>query len=794
MTAWGKVLQNTFRLLFRDDNIINNYETIGVTEPQATTLLKKIQWDIFNNATTDRKVIKKSDVLDASIVIQSCYTIAREVEALYQYLVHLVDQKNALISSRDIVVMVSDIDLYAPYIKAVFDNAFYTFKYRIADISISKGDNLFSALQSILKLNEDNFTAENVMQLLDASFIRKRFRLIDIDKLRGFVDAANVRFGIDGDKIDETFLVSWKYGMKRLMFGICMSGSDEFIHEGEILYPLDIVEGSDSWEVIRFVHFVEILIASIKSRNYNRSISDWVKYIENLVHDLIFLPEEEVVHEEYAQLMEQLKDFNLINDLLTETLPYDIFSKNLLNTIDVQTNGSMFHNAGITFCSFIPMRSIPFKVVAMLGMDQPHFPRKENALNFNLMNKKKMLGDRNIKDNDKHLFLETILSAKEFLYISYLGNSVKDNTALPASILVDELMEYIQTGMQEEVDVWDEIVVQQPLQEFSKKYNQADSRLYRYDTDTLLSKVSTETFDGNKEIIPLDFSEISFSDIISFYKNAVQFYYNKRLGIYYNEKELMLKETELFELDSLQRWMLKQQLMIHELDGEDKLREAWVRNGKLPLKNAGALMLDQVKESVQPFQEALLSETSGLINTPVTFSFIIGESSIVGKIDNVFSGKYIHICWSANVIKYMIEAYLNVLVGIATNNIFKGVFIYGKEDPIVLHLNLEGITQQAAIARLMELTDFFKIGLDTMIPFVEILYKEHKSIENMDIIMMDILMQKAFDSYVSTNTDPYLMNAYSLGYFKNDDVIAKFKKAYSLVILPLFNVFNGHKF
>lgn len=793
LTAWGKVLQNTFRLLFRNEDIINSYETIDTIEPNPTSLLKKIQWDIFNNAVTERCSIEEENLSDTSIVVQSCYTVAREVEALYHYLAHLIDKKEAVLSSRDIVVMVSDIDLYAPYIKAVFDNAPYPFKYRIADTSISKGDNLLSALQAVLNLNEDNFTSENVMQLLEASFIRKRFGLNDVEKLRIYVDAANIRFGMHGNEAYETNLVSWSYGLKRMMFGVCMSGGEAFESEGEVLYPLDIVEGSDAWETIRFVHFVEVLMSSIKNRNYNRSIADWVKYIEHLVHDLIFLPEEEAVYEEYGHLMEQLKDFNLINDLLKESLPYDIFSKHLLNTIELQTNATLFHNAGITFCSFIPMRSIPFKVVAMLGMDQQHFPRRENTLNFNLMNQKHMLGDRNVKDNDKHLFLETVLSAREFLYISYLGSSVKDNTELPASILVDELLDYIQAGMEADVNVKKIMVVHQPLQEFSRKYNSNDDKLYRY--SGLESARDKELFTKDKIMEAIDFSEIPFKDLISFYKNTVQFFYNKRLGIYYNSPEMALTETELFELDSLQQWNLKRQLLVMDTNvEEEQLREQWVRLGILPLKYAGASALSKMKESIAPFRDALMKESGGLASVPIPFSVMLGESNISGKLEHIYGGKYIYICWSANVIKYMIEAYLHVLMGVATQHVYSAVFIYGKEEPTVLTMNLTDITQQTAIVKLMELRDWFEKGLESMIPFVDILYKEHKVVDVMDNTIMESIFQKAFDNYTASNTDPYLWNAYSLGYFKNEAVIARFQETYRLIVLPLFEVFNGHKF
>src|SRR5690606_33081518 len=125
LTNWGKVIQDTFGLFFTDENFLNEYQDEGI-EPDPRFLLSKIQHDIYNNSVgSDRNPLNIQDINDGSISINSCYTPVREVEVLYNYLVHLVDQHPNHLSPRDIVVMVSDIDAYAPYIKAIFKSAPY---------------------------------------------------------------------------------------------------------------------------------------------------------------------------------------------------------------------------------------------------------------------------------------------------------------------------------------------------------------------------------------------------------------------------------------------------------------------------------------------------------------------------------------------------------------------------------------------------------------------------------------------------------------------------------------------
>lgn len=793
LTSWGKVLQNTFRLLFKHEELINNYDTIGTVEPQADSLLHKIQYDIFNNSTDERLPLTTADIDDGSIVIRSNYTVANEVESLYHYLVRLVDHYKADISPRDIVVMVSDIDIYAPYIKAVFDNAPYKFRFKIADISLTQGDNIYSALQQILKLNEQNFTSESVMQLLDSAYIRKRFRIADVDRLRVIIRSAGIRFGMDGRREDETDLVAWNYGLKRIMYGLCMSGGHEYTDGRDTLYPLDIAEGAETGEIIRFCHFAEVLMSSIKSRRRERSIGEWVRYIEDVVHDLVFLPEDEA-NEDYAVLIEKLSRYNELNELMEESVAYEIFSYNIMASLEADSRSSLFINDGITFCSLIPMRSIPFRVVAMLGMDSDNFPRKEKIVNFNLIHKKHELGDRNIKDNDKHLFLETILSAKDYLFISYVGKSVSDNTDKPASILVDELIDYIASGATENIGVRSRIVTQQPLHSFSKKYNSGDDKLYRYmdiETGKKLDIFKSEAASGNV----IDFEEIRFTDVITFYKNSLKSFYNKTLGIYYGSEEVLLTETELFELGGLESWSLKNSLL--RITSEEELpgfRDELVRKGVLPLKNIGAVVSRKMYEEIRPVSDLVRQHTKGVEEQTEIFLVTLDGSKLAGSVNRIFNGKLVQLCWSSNTIKYMVEAYLHTLVGIACGFIQEVVLINGKNESGIYQGNLSGIDRVKAMNRLEQIIRCYKKGLQQRVPFAEYFYKDIRDLDNLDDARLRMLLEKKINNNMFPFDDPYILKEYADGLFHREGIARQFIEVANLVIAPVTRIFDQFDF
>src|SRR5690606_7868602 len=143
----------------------------------------------------------------------------------------------------------------------------------------------------------------------------------------------------------------------------------------------------------------------------------------------------------------QLKHYEAIAALISTELDFETFSRHLTSHLQQEQHSKVFSSGGITFCSQIPMRSIPFKIIAMLGLGLNDFPRKSTGLDFDMMPYKPQLGDTDIKDNDRHCFFDTLLSAESRLYLSFVGRSVKDNSLIPPSVLVDELLDYIQQGI-----------------------------------------------------------------------------------------------------------------------------------------------------------------------------------------------------------------------------------------------------------------------------------------------------------------------------------------------------------
>ena len=765
LVGWGKLIQDTFYLLFKDEENYNIYDDSGIKEPLQDTLLHKIQHAIYHNSN-EKKHFSSDIINDGSITINSNYSPLREVEVLYNYLVKCVDAHPNQLSARDIVVMVSDIDTYASYIRAVFDNAPYSFRYTIADESYAVSDSITNTLHALLAIHAEEFTSEKVVSLLDYSSIRNQFQITDITSIRRWTDAANIRFGYKGNSEDETIYVSWEYGLNRLMYGICMSGSEEFITGDSSFYPVDITEGRDSLEVVRFTHFVQSLQHFIRNRQGEKTLDEWVAYVHEVIAEFIGDTEDND-QEDFRILQQQLGKYSLVSGIFTGKVPFEVFIYQLLPLLSSNRRSHNYASHGITFCSLIPMRSIPFRVVALLGMNFDKFPRKDQRVSFDLMLKNPRRGDRNLKENDKHLLLETLLSAGDYLYISYLGQSVRDNSHLPPSSLIDELIDYIASHSSEPDEVRKNFVQRHSLHSYSRKYNAGNPRLYSYMSDKKASELSLS---GTADIPVQEMDEITFSQLISFFRNPVKAFYNKVLNVYLDETDMDLHETEIFELDHLQKWSLRNALLSIDNAEYDKFRLQGVKKGILTLKNSGVVAIDKNLEEIQYVKDMMGRIAAGHNNECYSLKLTIGDTILTGVIDNIFGDKVVQYSFSKSYAKYQFQAYLTALVLAAADHPAQVIYINNTEKKMY---SVTKLSRDEAILRLQRLIAIYTEGHRNILPF-SFEFEADKS-GHFDVDWYNKSIHKYFNSNSDDKIDIYLKYANERETFNHSDAYEQCK-------------------
>ena len=289
------------------------------------------------------------------------------------------------------------------------------------------------------------------LALLETPAVRERFGLLETDLplVRSWVEGTGVRWGIDGAHRQRLRLPNlsgntWRNGLDRLLLGYSMAGHDGRTFQG--ILPFDNLEGAAATVLGCFVEFIERLVATVETLDQARRLGEWVVVLRELLVQF-FQPSEESSMElqTIRGCLANLERQHALSGF-DEPISLAVVLERLAPALEEDLSNSGFLTGGVTFCGFKPMRSIPFKIVCLVGLNDGAFPRPVYHLSFDLMAKAPRLGDRSTREDDRYLFLETLLSARQRLYLSYVGQSVRDNTEAPPSVLVSELIDYITQG------------------------------------------------------------------------------------------------------------------------------------------------------------------------------------------------------------------------------------------------------------------------------------------------------------------------------------------------------------
>lgn len=707
---WGRIMKESFQLLFQVDDFVNSYEVVSspIGNSRSSSLLHKLQQDITENTdATSRSPLDESAIHDGSITINGCFTPLREVETFYNYLVEMVENSpKESISPRDILVLVTDIDLYAPYIKAVFRHAPYRFPFTIADETITAENNMFTALQDILTLDAQYFKAEEVLKLLESPYIRKRFQISDVEAVRTTVRQAGIYYSMEGRLDDDTRYISWEYGLKKVLYGICMSGDQEMTEGGDAFIPLDTAEGASAVERIRLIHFISLLKDKLLERKRYRSIAEWADYLTDVMEELIFESGEQEDND-YGKFVELLEKLVALNATANIHVSFEVFRHSFLHKLQQESRASSFAGAGITFCSMVPMRSIPFNVVALLGMNVNKFPRKDTPLSFSLLTRERKPGDRNVKDNDKHLFLETILSAEEKLYISFIARDAKNGAELPPSPLVDECIDYVARGLKKDTEeLRKEWITVHPLHGFSSRYF-SDSKLRNYLSEKRYLTGIDVGEKLSKEPKSFDFTVIDLNDFAEFFRNPPKVYLNKQFEVYYRDEEILIPDHEVFELDYLEKYKVQMALMLPDQADVDTYIEANRRSGKIPLRNMAAATVGAAFEEGKELRQLIKDEIGDREPEMKKISLKIENTNIIGEL-RLYGDKFIGICNSSKRLSYLVAYYVRYLALTASGT--EASFVFIDKNKKASSIAAGTITKQQAENLLLQLLADYCFG------------------------------------------------------------------------------------
>ncbi len=656
-------LGRSFSNLILDCGAQFGLEQDEYAEATGDSLLSTLQNGILNlsNVDPENKIPVAAD--DRSIAFHSCHSPMREVEVLYDQLLDMFTTIDGL-APRDIIVMMPDIEAYSPYISAVFSghpDPKRRIPFTIADRSLCNEGSVGETLMALLALPGGRFTAPEVIDILSSSAVCSCFDLSgnDIDLVKKWLNETHISWGMSAEDRSASGLPgysegSWMAGLERLVFGYALSSDDSELIDGVL--PFDNMEGEAASVLGRFVQFVRALHSAASGLGTPRTLGQWWETLAAILKNF-FASSQEVVRE-YSAIETAINSLGNIADRsdYQHEVGLDVIRLWLRKRLGSEGGGVGFLSGKVTFCAMLPMRSIPVKVVALLGMNDGSFPRQSRSPGFDIIPAHPRAGDRSLRDEDRYLFLEALLSARERLYISYTGLSIRDNSVIPPSVLVSELLDFLDRGYMRDVNGASSgvegafhatLMTQHRLQPFSPAYfNGWEKELFSYSSENLhaarglvtASKVRPRFF--SEPLSPPDelFREVRIADLLKFYENPSAAILRLRLGIKPEEKISPLEEREIFELDSLQAFSLKKELLAHVIAGRPahELLPIIKARGVLPPEGQGILLFEKLATEVAAFGGQVLQIVDGQnFLPPLDVDVTIGAFRLYGRISSV---------------------------------------------------------------------------------------------------------------------------------------------------------------
>jgi len=629
-------------------------------EAEGGSLLNRMQrgvmnQDLWNEGGCDLEIEKS----DHSLTIHSCHSMMREAEVLHDRLLALFDNDDTL-QPDDIIVMTPDIELYAPYIDAAFsasEGKSAPIPFRISDRRIRRTTPMTEALLNILSLIKSRLTVQQVFDLLMVEAIRENFNLTpdEIETVRDWVEAAGIRWGIDEKHrssfdqggFDEN---TWRFGLNRLLLGYALPDEEERLFEDVL--PYNEIEGKESELLGRFASYCETLFKHIEKLKAPRIIKDWKADLDFLLKDMTF--QDDRVFHQYQLIMSKLKDLERESNesgFDEEPVSLEVVKALLADAFNESEPARGFLSFGVSFCNLLPMRSIPFRVICLMGIDYDKFPRTRSAVGFDLMAQDPKVGDRSSREDDRYLFLEAIFSAREQLIISYIGQSMADNSRIPPSVVVSELIDLVSdsTGQKRE-DVFNRLVTEHPLQPFSPRcfgvtdnpelfsyskefYEGASSYLAPIEDDAPFFTAEVDITTGVPPVVTLD-------ELVRFFKLPAKYFLEKILGVYVDEEEIETQDREPIDLTPLQNYSVKSDFMDRaiEKDGLDGYRNLAMARGDLPLGELGELTYDRTVElEINPVLKQLNDLQKDAQLPPVNIDIPYDDKTrLVGEVSKIW--------------------------------------------------------------------------------------------------------------------------------------------------------------
>ncbi len=577
---------------------------------------------------------------DRSIVFHIGHSRVRELEVLHDQLLQLLARSEPgrpALQPRDVVVMVPDIELMAPAIRAVFgqygrhDPRHIPFD--IADLSAKSSSTIVTALEWLLQLPAQRCRISELVDLLEVPAVARRFgvELEQLPQLTHWMSGAGIRWGLNLPQREQMGLQAcgeqnsaW-FGLHRMLLGYAAGSLADLPQAAGWagIEPYAEVGGLDAELAGSLAHLLRALLDWWQCCELEATPAVWAERGRSLLKAL-FEPAEALDGQVLEALEQALLEWVLACEQagFEQAVPLYALRQSWIEALDAPDLDQRFRAGGVTFCTLMPMRAVPFEVVCLLGMNDGDYPRRSQRSDFDLMglSGQQRPGDRSRQQDDRQLMLEALLSARRQLYLSWTGRNIRDNSEQPPSVLVSQLRDYLTA-------VWGSACVtsrtiEHPLQPFSRRYFEqqpdAATPLLTYAAEWRRLHLENPPQDETgmaprppreaEQAPPLTLQRLAF-----FYRNPARAFFKERLGVSFVERDEEAADVEAFVVEGLDHHQLIAAQVRHwpKVADPGLLRqriardiERLLRSGVLPMQGFGELTRQTLQSTLEAMADA----------------------------------------------------------------------------------------------------------------------------------------------------------------------------------------------
>lgn len=580
-------------------------------EEAVNPVMKKHNLGRVQAAVLNDRPFPELEFRDRSIEIHSCHSPLREIEVLHQYLIGLFSDHPGL-APDDVLVVMPNIEIYSPFIQAIFGTAekgLPSIPFHLPGSAGGKS-RAGQAFLHLLGIPDSRFKKEDIFDFMQHTAISDRFTLAqsDIQTLKSWFDENRVVWGLDGNHRSEfkqpsEELQTWREAIKRGWLGqLTANEPGHFIDDTLLFTGISTAEEKELWAKLQHIimMFEEMKKNTVKMKGadeWNSLLNQWIDIF--LPHTLSYEKEVQTVRDSVYKSIRAIKTAGFRGNI-----PYDLIRKSLVEQNNTHSAGGTFFTRGVLFSSMVPVRSLPYKVIALLGLNDDQFPRKPVSPEFDLMAGNILPGERDRKREDRNLFFESIMAAGDIHYCSYIGRNQKDDEKIPPSPILDEWIHILAKshGIKPSGLVQEHSLNGFSPREFRKGTQNSFSNTYCHLAKAQSAHGKLRGLEVDQPfMIPDEPSQkvIAIKDLEHFFRNPPGYFFRRRLDIYLRDYEK--PDEQEFKVDGLNSYVLFQYIFRWVLNGfsAEKMKAYLTQAGWLPEGWPGEWRLNEHIKTVE---------------------------------------------------------------------------------------------------------------------------------------------------------------------------------------------------